>query len=396
MNIKVHLRESLFNLFSAKLRSVLAILGVLVGTAAVVALMASSRLATDHALAQFKSLGTNLLTMNIHDLHPSRTESDEQNALSLDQIPSLSHSSRQIVSAAPYVELYDGIVIDGKRHSGQIIGVTSQFKSIAKISISKGRFISSLDTNEFYCVIGSEIAQVYKRHHIDPLGQQIKLGQELFTVVGVMAPWKPNLFLFVNLDSAVVIPFQAMYLIHPGMRIRNVVFRLIKNPQISKVQAKLSTKMTQLFPDVKLQFRNPNQIIHLVGKERQTFNNLLLAIGSIALIVGGIGVMNIMLVSVVERRREIGVRMAIGAQRWNILIMFLIESVMLTVFGGLIGILLGSVVTYVLSYLAGWEFSFYLMPPILGFLVSVLVGILSGFYPAWRASKLDPIACLTL
>lgn len=396
MNFKVHLRESLLNLFSAKLRSVLAILGVLVGTAAVVALMASSRLATDHALAQFKSLGTNLLTMNIHDVRSLKKESTEQNVLSLSQIPLLVHSSDQIVSAAPYIELYDGIVLYGKTQSGQIIGVTSQFKSIAKVNMRQGRFISPFDTNEFYCVIGSSIAEVFKRHHVNPIGQQIKLGRELFTVVGVMAPWKPNLFLFVNLNRAVVIPFQTMYLLRPRVNIHNVVFRLVKDPNISEVQEKLSTKMTQLLPKMKLQFRNPEQIIHLVGKERKTFDSLLIAIGSIALIVGGIGVMNIMLVSVVERRREIGVRLAVGAQRWNILVMFLMESVMLTVFGGLIGILFGLVVTYVLSYLAGWGFYFYLMPPILGFLVSVLVGILSGFYPAWRASKLDPIACLTL
>lgn len=396
MNFKVHLRESLFNLFSAKLRSVLAILGVLVGTAAVVALMASSRLATDHALAQFKSLGTNLLTMNIHEPHSRGKESVEYNMLSLDQIPQLVHSSKQIVSAAPYSELYDGIILYGKTLPGQIIGATNQFKNIAKVHMKQGRFISPFDDNEFYCVIGSSIAKVFKQHHVNPIGQQIKIGHELFTVIGVIAPWKQNLFLFVNLNKAVVIPFQTMYLIRPKLQIHDIVFRLVKDPDIPEIQARLSTKMTQLFPQKKLQFRNPEQIIHLVGKERKTFDSLLIAIGSIALIVGGIGVMNIMLVSVVERRREIGVRMAVGAQRWNILVMFLIESVMLTVFGGLIGILFGLVVTYVLSHLAGWGFHFYLLPPTLGFLVSVLVGILSGFYPAWRASKLDPIACLTL
>jgi len=396
MNFKVHLRESLLNLFSAKLRSVLAILGVLVGTAAVVALMASSRLATDHALAEFKSLGTNLLTMNIHDEHSSASKSAGYDKLSLDQISQLVHSSRQIVSAAPYIELYEGIVLYGKKISGQIVGVTSQFKNIAKVKMKQGRFISPFDANEFYCVIGAEIAKVFKQHHVEPVGQQIRVGHELFTVIGVIAPWKPNLFLFVNLNKSVVVPFQSIYLIQPKLQLHDIIFRLVKEPNILKVQERLLTKMTQLFPNKKLQFRNPEQIINLVGNQRKTFNSLLIAIGSIALIVGGIGVMNIMLVSVVERRREIGVRMAVGAQRWNILVMFLIESVMLTVFGGLIGILLGLIVTYVLSYLAGWGFHFYLIPPILGFLVSVLVGILSGFYPAWRASKLDPIACLTL
>ena len=111
--------------------------------------------------------------------------------------------------------------------------------------------------------------------------------------------------------------------------------------------------------------------------------------------VGGIGVMNIMLVSVVERRREIGVRMAVGARRQDIMLMFLIEAIMLTVLGGLLGIALGLGVTAMLAYTSGWAFHMYWLPPVLGFVVSVLVGVLSGFYPAWRASKLDPINCLT-
>ena len=132
----------------------------------------------------------------------------------------------------------------------------------------------------------------------------------------------------------------------------------------------------------------------MVAKQRATYTWLLVAIGSISLVVGGIGVMNIMLVSVVERRREIGIRMAIGARQIDVLRMFLIESIMLTLFGGFLGVVVGVLASYVLSVMTHWEFYLYWLPIILGFVVSVIVGILSGFYPAWRASRLDPIVCL--
>lgn len=395
MNFKVHLHESLLNLFSAKLRSILAILGVLVGTSAVVALMASSRLATDHALAQFKSLGTNLLSMDIQDNSAqSETKSKSQN-LTLNKMPKILQASSGIIALAPYINFYKTTVLYGKQVGGEVLATTDTMQSIAKIHLTKGRFVSYLDHNAFYCVIGSDIAKQFQKHYIDPIGKQIKVGNALFIVVGVAAPWRRNLFLLVDVNKAVIIPLNTAYLIKSPVLIRNILFRLVKNPNLPVIQQKITNVLGQLLPNKKLRFRNPEQIIELVGKERRTFSGLLIAIGSIALVVGGIGVMNIMLVSVIERRREIGIRLAIGAKRWNILMMFLIESVLLTVFGGLIGILLGLSVTYVLAYAAGWEFHFYLMPPLLGFIVSVLVGILSGFYPAWRASKLDPIACLT-
>ena len=120
----------------------------------------------------------------------------------------------------------------------------------------------------------------------------------------------------------------------------------------------------------------------------------MIAIGSISLVVGAIGVMNIMLVSVIERRHEIGIRMAIGAKRNEILVMFLIESVVLTLIGGVLGILLGVGVSFVIATASKWQFQFYLIPPLLGFAVSVLVGIISGIYPGYRASRLDPVQTL--
>ena len=165
-------------------------------------------------------------------------------------------------------------------------------------------------------------------------------------------------------------------------------------PDLSKVKHAVSTVMNKKLPGQHIYLRDPQQILDVISKAKRTSSILLTAIGAISLLVGAIGVMNIMLVSVIERRREIGIRIAIGAKRRDILKMFLIESIVLTVFGGLLGVVSGVGVSYMLAESYHWGFSFYWLPPLLGFSVSVLVGVLSGYYPALKASRLDPIEIL--
>ena len=333
MNLKVQLRESILNLFSAKLRSILAILGVLVGTGAVVALMASSRLATDHALAQFKTLGTNLLAMRIEDQSHAKKISGTKRNLSLNQVPLLVKASPQIVLAAPYVTVYQSAYLFGERVESEVVGATGALADIAKIRLAKGRFVSVFDNDVAYCVIGASLAKQYAQHFIDPMGKQIRVGSRELTIIGISKPWKPNLFLFINMDNSVIVPYSMAFMMQSDLQLHNILFRLVKHPKISLVQKQLANEIKQLLPNKQVQFRNPEQIIKLVASQRKTFSALLIAIGAIALVVGGIGVMNIMLVSVIERRREIGVRMAVGARRQDIMLMFLIETIMLTVLG---------------------------------------------------------------
>ena len=211
---------------------------------------------------------------------------------------------------------------------------------------------------------------------------------EFFTIVGIAKPWTPNMFLFADINNGAIVPIRTAFLLQSA-QINEVLFRLIPKPDIPNVQEALTKTLTTILPQKKAEFRNPGQIIDIIAKQRVTFTLLLGAIGGISLIVGGIGVMNIMLVSVVERRREIGIRMAIGARQADILQMFLIESIILTLFGGLAGILFGIGISLILALVSHWSFHLYLFPPLLGFIVSVSVGIVSGFYPAWQASRLD-------
>lgn len=273
--------------------------------------------------------------------------------------------------------------------------MTHDLLPVVKMHIGSGRFVSYLDNHSYFCLVGDKIAKQLRQHGVfNPIGKQIQLGKVLFTIVGVLGPWQTNLFMFADLNDSIMIPLQTAYLLSKYANINDLLIRVKKGANLKTIQTKVDSKLKLLLPKKQFQFRSPDQIIGIMTKQRSTFTYLLGMIGSISLLVGGIGVMNIMLVSVIERRREIGIRLAIGARRGDIRYMFLIESITLTLFGGLMGVILGVTISVILALAAGWGFTFFILPPVLGFVVSVIVGMISGFYPAFRASKLDPIETL--
>ena len=166
------------------------------------------------------------------------------------------------------------------------------------------------------------------------------------------------------------------------------------NTPIEPVIEEVKNYIKQHAPELSVFTRSPTQIIKSMKSQGQIFTLMLGMIGGISLLVGGIGVMNVMLVSVTERRREIGIRKAIGAKRKDIQFLFLIESVVLSLFGGLLGVFIGLLASYLIAYFSHWDFAFFITPPVIGFAVSVATGIFFGFYPALRASRLDPIETL--
>lgn len=389
-----HIQEAFRNLRASKLRSLLAIIGILVGTGSVVALISSSQAATDNALSQFKTLGTNLLALNLQE-DPAAQAVNKVQYLQLDQLQQLMAQVPSIELAAPYVSAYSSVFFAGHKLDAQTMGATADLASINKLQMARGRFVSELDGRNYYCVIGDTLAENMKQYGVNnPIGQQIKLGSLYFTVIGVLEKTTPNMFMFADFNTTAIMPLKTSYILSQYAQIRDVMFRIKPNFSLKSVQQQIDLTLSGMLPTQRLMFRSPEQIISIMSKQRSTFTWLLVMIGSISLLVGGIGVMNIMLVSVVERRREIAIRLAIGAKQKDIRTMFLIETVTLTTFGGAIGVILGLTFSILLGYFSGWGVHIYLMPPVLGFSVSVIVGVISGFYPALKASKLNPIEIL--
>jgi putative ABC transport system permease protein len=394
MNNFMHIQEAFANLIASKLRSFLAILGILVGTASVVAIVSSGQLATEHALEQFKKLGTDLLSISFYQ---ERDESSHEKTQSFDleQVANLQQTVPDLKLIAPYITLYQNLYYAGQQIEGSIIGATASLYEVLKLQIEQGRFISFLDDYEFYCVIGTKIYLELQQQGLkNPLGARLDLGENLFTIIGVLAPWPENNFFNSDINRAVIVPINTTKLLSKYADINNLVMRVSEEANISTMQASITQYMKENLPNARLFFRSPQQIIDSMSNQQRTFTLLLSAIGSISLLVGGIGVMNITLVSVTERRREIGIRKAIGANQHAIRSLFLVESVILSLFGGTLGVITGIIVSYLIAYFAHWAFHFYLLPPIIGFAVSVAIGIFFGFYPAHKAAKLDPIQTL--
>jgi putative ABC transport system permease protein len=394
MHLATHLQEALRNLFYAKMRTFLATLGIVVGTGAVVALILSSQLATQHALQQFQVLGTRVLVMQLSPNPNVSPMIDGRLGIQRKQVVAASKKVVGITQVEPFHVAYMSTYLFGKQRPMSVMAADPNLAHISNIQLQTGRWVTALDAESYFCDVGIEIAKHFRQQGINPIGQQILIGKSYFTIVGVVKHWQPNLFVYIDIDHGAWVPLATAQQVFSRAYIDNILFKVSNAKQLLSIQAQLKKIFSDLLPRWQLSFRNPQQIIEVVGKQRQTFTWLLGAIGGIALVVGGIGVMNIMLVSVIERRREIGIRLAVGAQRWDILRMFLIESMILTIFGGIVGIILGVTVSWVISVISRWGFALYWLPVLLGFIVSAAVGILSGLYPALRASKLDPVQSL--
>ena len=393
MKYLAHIKDSFANLMHAKLRSFLAVLGIMVGTGAVVALLTTSQLVTDHAIDQFKTLGTDVLRMSIR-----YAASDVDSVSSKKFSPSDVFSIKQLPGiqfVAPYLSSFYNVYFHGHEVGENYIALTEDYFKIAKAEISEGRFIYSFDKNKFYCVLGSEVSQeIQNKTFKSPIGQTLQIGNWYFTIVGTLKPWEKSLFIYEELNKEVFIPIQVASILQEGAEISDLLISAYPEVKLDIMQKNLINKMQLLLPNAEVRFRSPDEIIAMIVDQKSTFAWLLLAIASISLLVGGIGVMNIMLVSVVERRKEIGIRMAIGAKKRDIHRMFLMEAVLLTFGGGLLGVIMGLLVTIIFVRVAHIQMHWHFFPLLLGFGVSIFVGLISGFYPAMRAARLDPVETL--
>lgn len=394
MNWVRHYQQAIVNLSASKIRSFLAILGILVGTAAVVALISCGQLATEKALAQFKALGTDLLAVSVYSKTPSKSHSSDS-TFSLSQWQALGYNIPYIANIAPYSTAYQPLSFQGKVMQGAIIGADDALASIIHIELSAGHFISFVDSYEHFCVIGEDLANQIKQISLDsPIGKQLRIGHALYTIIGVAKHWKENGFFNEDINRAVIIPIAGINLVSKDAKINNAVFQLKSDSPIDEVIEEIKHFISAQAPKLSVFPRSAKQIIASMESQGHIFTLLLGIIGGISLLVGGIGVMNVMLVSVSERKKEIGIRKAVGARNRDIQALFLMESVMLSLLGGIVGVILGLIFTKIVAYFSGWDFSIHILAPMAGFWVSAATGVFFGFYPARRAALLEPVVSL--
>jgi len=397
MDMSGYFKEALDQLASSKLRTFLAMLGILVGTASVVAMVSIGLLVQNNILQQFKQMGTNLLSISIQPSNYNTPNKSPYANLSIVKAKDMVTASDNILKVAPYVSSYGEVVYDGHSLNGGAVGISLAMFDLAKLHLATGRYLSFLDftDNDYYCIIGNDLAKSIKKFGVsDPVGSQIRLGKTIFTIVGTLKKWPVNWFISADFDQSIIMPINTAMAINNKAKISNVDVRIKNTNLLEATKNAIKSYVKANTIDQQVRVTSPKSLIDTMEKQQRNITIFLGLIGSISLLVGGIGVMNIMLVSVMERRREIGIRKAIGARPRDIKLQFLVESVTLSLLGGVVGVILGVLITYVVSLYSKWEFILFLTPIAVGFFVSVLVGVFFGYYPASQASMMSPIDCL--
>jgi putative ABC transport system permease protein len=405
MNIAASVPIALRSLLANKLRAGLTMLGIIIGVAAVIALVAAGAGAQAQVAERFESLGSNLLVISPGFMSfrgVSRGASSQ--SLTNEDVEAIAALATSVSAIAPeYSTQSQQVVYYNKNTQTEVLGVTPEYQVVREWQVDRGRFIESLDlaNQAKVAVLGSTVVEELFGELVDPLGKMVKISRQNYEVVGILA--SKGVGGFQNLDDQVLIPLTTAQIKFGGAgnrSLRAINVQVASADQMDRAQAELTAILRARHGLASSQsndfnIQNQAQIVETVQETAGTFAVLLASIAAISLLVGGIGVMNIMLVSVTERTREIGIRKAVGARRSDILAQFLVEAMVLCLLGGLLGVLAGYGGAQVITPLLGGSRAIVTPDSVAMALgVSIAVGLFFGLYPAGRAAALRPIDAL--
>ncbi|MCE4052940.1 ABC transporter permease [Pseudomonas sp. Au-Pse12] len=384
------LHEAFVSLRTLGKRSILALLGIVIGSSSVVALINIGHNAAEDAAAIFQDMGTDTLAVQFPDSSANRNPMPP--TLDIErlyrQLPGLMH-------IAP-VALFSGpVVYQGRTSNANLVGSTAQLAEAMRLQLREGRFLSEFDAGETYAVVGEHIAQALSQPDAPlRLGDRIRINDYLFQVIGILRDQPAAVLIPVQTNESLFIPLPGMRRVASAPQISNLIVRAAPAQDMNQLAQALGDALKQLLPGRNVEVQVPQKIIDGMTRQSRTFGYLLMALGGISLVGGGVGVMNVMLMNVSERRREIGIRMALGARRRDIRNLFLLEAVTLTAVGALSGAVLGMSAAYLYARVSGWTFSLASASLPLGIGSTLLIGLFFGLYPAISASRLQPVEAL--
>jgi putative ABC transport system permease protein len=389
-----------------KLRSFLTILGIVIGVAAVIVLMSIGKGAQAEIISRIQGLGSNLITISpgATTFEGVRTAAGSATTLTLEDATALSEQLQYVDSVAPSYSRGIQLVVAGKNMNARVTGITPDYMQAYNLKLTSGAFISEYDYQRGakVAVLGSSVKETLFAD-ADPIGQQIRMGNNLVRVVGVLESRGGGMG---SSDDIILVPLTALQQMATQPRtsqgehvISSIALTVTDEKQTTYVTNEITSLLRerhQLGPGVDNDFTitSMEQIASTLLETTSTMTLLLGAIAAISLLVGGIGVMNIMLVSVLERTREIGIRKALGARERDIWGQFLAEAIFLTFAGGIVGVGLGWALSFVVPRIVEVTPLVSADIVLLAVLVSVGIGLFFGFYPAWNASRLNPIEAL--
>ena len=392
------LRIALEALGRYKLRTSLSVLGVVLGVAAVIAMMSVSEGAAREALSHVESLGLDNLVARSHAstgvprTWRGLTASDAERMASL--VP-------MIRAASPLIQRYVKVGRGDKSQPAPVLAVGASFPSILRLRLASGRFLATADELSLAhsCVLGGSLARQLFGYR-EPIGERIRIGRDYFQVVGVLQqnsadPKSGGTLAWHDVDRAVLVPFATLsgrsVEVSPHQPADEIWLRVEDGERAEELGKILQRSLAGVHADREFTVVVPRELLAQRYRTQRTFSIVVGSVAALALIVGGIGIMNIMLTSVVERTREIGVRRTVGATRRDVTLQFLLETLLMTLTGGAIGIVAGVFVSWAITSLAGWTTTVSPAAVGLAFVVSFLVGLVFGLYPAMKAAALEPV-----
>lgn len=389
MNIQQCLKLALKSISGNKMRSFLTMLGVIIGIASVITLVSVVQGFSDDMVSAFDSIGTNNITVSLTGRGGNMNIKPEEMLQLADDNPDL------FANVSPTVTINGATVKYGSTNiSSAVYGGNEELAEIKDYAVSSGRFISYIDTTNrnYVCVIGTYVANELFGT-ADPIGKILKINGSAYTIIGLLEEEGDSTE--TSTDNMVIIPYSAASRLARNATISSYTYVASDASTIEPAKEVLEDYLYDVFEDEDAyNISNLSQLVDSITELTDTLALVLAGIAAISLLVGGIGIMNIMLVSVTERTREIGIRKAIGGKRRDILSQFVIEATITSGLGGVIGIVVGAILSTVLASLLGVSGGVSISAVILSFSVSVLIGILFGYFPAAKASKLNPIDAL--
>ena len=400
MGILESFANALSALLANKLRSLLTMLGVIIGVGAIITTTSIGEGAKADITERIQTLGANILAVRPgQSMFRGRGSADARRTLTVEDMEALQERGQTFSYVTPEVSSRAQVKFRNKNTNTTIVGTSPAYLVTANFTVEKGRFFTEFEIRkrDRVCVLGKTVVDTLFEN-VEPVGQTVKIKNVGFHVVGVMkekgaSGWR-------NPDDQVFIPYStAMKRVFGNEYLSSISVQANSDKLITAAETELTELIRKqheipINKEPDFHIRNQAEFMETLEESSQTFTNMILGIAVVSLVVGGIGIMNIMLVSVTERTKEIGLRKAVGAQRIDILAQFLVESTTLAVLGGVLGIGVGIIGAEGVPSIWGWRTEVSVMYAIVSFVVSAFVGVFFGAYPAWKAAKLHPIDAL--